>query len=113
MNFAKVSCKETPADGQFKGNLSSPFPNHEMNGLWHVGRTDICMSALCVLEKHTSLELGIYISIFVTLIALRFAFKWKKSKIPKKERKKKRKKMLGQKQHRAESVWETCGTTDS
>ena len=32
MNFAKVNCKETPADLQFKGTLFSPFPNHEMNG---------------------------------------------------------------------------------
>lgn len=56
MNFAKVNCKETPADLQFKGNLFSPFPNHEMNGLWHVERIDICMFAMCVLDK---IELGI------------------------------------------------------
>lgn len=27
MNFAKVNCKETPTDLQFKGNLFFPFPN--------------------------------------------------------------------------------------
>lgn len=30
MNFAKVNCKETPADLQLRGNLFSPFPNHEI-----------------------------------------------------------------------------------
>lgn len=29
MNFAKVDCKETPTDLQFKGNLFSHFQNHD------------------------------------------------------------------------------------
>lgn len=33
MNFAKVNCKETPADLQFKGNLFSASPNHDMMAL--------------------------------------------------------------------------------
>lgn len=29
MNFAKVNCKETPTDLQFKGNLFSHFQNYD------------------------------------------------------------------------------------
>lgn len=32
MNFAKVNCKETPADLQFKGNLFSHFQTMKLMG---------------------------------------------------------------------------------
>lgn len=48
MNVAKVNCKETAADLQFKGNLFSPFPKHDMNGRGHVERIDnLCVCNVC------------------------------------------------------------------
>lgn len=51
MNFANVNCKEIPTDLWAKGNLFSPYPNNDMNGYWYMERINICMFAMCILDK--------------------------------------------------------------